>query len=205
MKTQSCAVRVGYAAALLISTIHVGCVNVNTIPPEPSDSAVPGLHKIATMRDFEGLVLDMMTKMEKSVRFQQAICNAKEKKNGRRPCLVSGLLKNRISSRKFVSKLRAARDAINERLQNSDLFDLRTDENSIGIAINIFNAVTGVSNVPINGPEIDSLDFYLHGDLLVIPDYGENAYRLRITVSDLHTGLVAWEGTQKLCIMDNDK
>ena len=79
MKTQYCAVRVGYAAVLLISAILAGCANENTIPPEPTgtqyvgtDIVVPGRPNKATMYDLDRLIVQTMTKLNNCTEFEEA-------------------------------------------------------------------------------------------------------------------------------------
>lgn len=209
MKTQSCAVRVGYAAALLISVIFAGCTNVNTIPPEPTgtqhigtDIVVPGRPDKVTMYDLDRLIVETMTKLNNCTEFEEAYNSVREKKNGAKPRLVIANFDNKTSDGDTRRKLNAARDFIKEWLYNSGRFSIRDDDASIVLAYDIFEIVVGSSEVS-DSIAANSLDFYLRGRLVDIPpsspDYGENyQYRLEITMYNLHTGDLLWTGIQKL-------
>ena len=209
MKTQSCAVRVGYAVALLASTILVGCTNVKTIPPEPTgtqyvgtDMVVPGRPDKATMYDLERMIVQTMTKLNNCTEFEEAYNSVREKKNGNKPRMVIANFDNKTSDGDARRKLNAARDSIKEWLYNSGRFNIRDDDASIVLAASIFENVTGSSEVS-DSISANSLDFYLCGKLIDIPpsspDYGENyQYRLEITMYNLHTGDLLWTGIQKL-------
>ena len=209
MKTQSCAVRVGYAAALLISVIFAGCTNVNTIPPEPTgtqhigtDIVVPGRPDKVTMYDLDRLIVETMTKLNKCTEFEEAYNSVREKKNGAKPRLVIANFDNKTSDGDTRRKLNTARDFIKEWLYNSGRFNIRDDDASIVLADSIFENVTGSSEVSDSISAI-SLDFYLRGRLVDIPpsspDCGENyQYRLEITMYNLHNGDLLWTGIQKL-------
>ena len=209
MKTQSCAVRVGYAAALLISVIFAGCTNVNTIPPEPTgtqhigtDIVVPGRPDKATMYDLDRLIVQTMTKLNNCTEFEESYNSVREKKNGNKPRIVIANFDNKTSDGDARRKLNAARDFIKEWLYNSGRFDIRDDDASIVLADSIFENVTGSSEVS-DSIAANSLDFYLRGRLVDIPpsspDCGENyQYRLEITMYNLHNGDLLWTGIQKL-------
>ena len=209
MKTQSCAVRVGYAAALLISVIFAGCTNVNTIPPEPTgtqhigtDIVVPGRPDKATMYDLDRLIVQTMTKLNNCTEFEESYNSVREKKNGATPRLVIANFDNKTSDGDARRKLNAARDFIKEWLYNSGRFNIRDDDASIVLADSIFENVTGSSEVS-DSISANSLDFYLRGRLVDIPpsspDCGENyQYRLEITMYNLHNGDLLWTGIQKL-------
>jgi len=209
MKTQSCAVRVGYAAALLISVIFAGCTNVNTIPPEPTgtqhigtDIVVPGRPDKATMYDLDRLIVQTMTKLNNCTEFEESYNSVREKKNGNKPRIVIANFDNKTSDGDARRKLNAARDFIKEWLYNSGRFNIRDDDASIVLADSIFENVTGSSEVS-DSISANSLDFYLRGRLVDIPpsspDCGENyQYRLEITMYNLHNGDLLWTGIQKL-------
>ena len=209
MKTQYCAVRVGCAAALLMSAIFAGCTNVKTIPPEPTgtqhistDIVVPGRPDKATMYDLDRLIVQTMTKLNNCTEFEESYNSVREKKNGNKPRLVIAYFDNKTSDGDTKRKVNAARDSIKEWLYNSGRFNIRDDDASIVMANSIFETVTGSSEVS-NSIAANSLDFYLRGELVDIrpssPDSGEGyQYRLKITMYNLHTGDLLWTGTQKL-------
>ena len=209
MKTQYCAVRVGYAAVLLISAILAGCASENTIPPEPTgtqyvgtDIVAPGRPDKATMYDLDRLIVQTMTKLNNCTEFEKAYNSVREKKNGNKPRMVIANFDNKTSDGDTRLKLNAARDLIKEWLYNSGKFNIRDDDASILLANSIFENVTGSSEVS-DSFAANSLDFYLRGRLVDIPpsspDYSENyQYRLEITMHSLHNGDLLWTGIQKL-------
>lgn len=180
-----------------------GCETV-TVPPQPAplppDTYVPGEPAPATIYDLERLVLNMMEKLNGNVRFFEEYGRIKEKKNGALPCIVVGLLENKTTV-EVRPQLRAARDSIDEWLYNSNLFDLRNDDNSIKLASEIYKEVTGGSVVEDQDFGTNSLDVFLCGDLREFPGESRGRigyYRLRIAMVNLHTGKTLWESTQRL-------
>lgn len=174
-----------------------GCETV-TVPPEPPTPVKPDY---APIYDLERLALKMMEKLDGNARFIKEYARIKEKKNGTLPCIVVGLLENKTTSQEVKPPLRAARDAINERLYNSYLFDFRNDDNSIDLAMEIYTTITSSSEVKDQGYGPNSLDLLLCGDLREFPpesDVKAVYYRLRIAIVNLHTGKTVWESTQKL-------
>ena len=206
MKTDSrkerchCNVRIGCVVAVLVSAIIAGCIN--TVPPEPvvpvcspPDTPVSGAPEKPVTYDLERLVKMMMDKMTANSGFTDDY-NAVKLKKGKNPHLVVALVDNESEDAAIRSRREAMRDSMNERL--SSLFRLKNDKNSLALANSIFIEVAA-GDADVNKEITDgSLDFYVRSRVYQFPeDVGVYHYRFQVTLYNLHTGDVVWEGTQR--------
>ena len=189
-------------AALVIGGV-IGCV---TQPPGGATYIHPGTvisgnpDKV-TMYDLESAVQRLIHKMLAHPQFAQNYNAMKGQKGGKLPIVCQGLLENLTKDPGARSRLRAADDTIRAMLFDSALFEVKNDEAAEAIKARIIRGADG--GIENAGELMKTLgeqevpDFIVLGDLRHIPDArGYHTYRLHLSIHNLRTGKVVWEGIE---------
>ena len=127
--------------------------------------------------------------------------NAVKSVKGKLPVVCLSPLNNRTSSAEARSLLRTADDMVRVALFDTGIFEVKDDDSADLLKSRIIwgadGGIENVSDIMKTLGEQDAPDFIVSGDLRRSADIdGYPVYRLRLSVYNLKTGKVVWEGIQ---------
>lgn len=193
-----------HCGAVMALGILCGC-STKVIPPQETGTryvseheTIVGKASAPTMYDLESSVQTLMSKMRASQRFAENYNTVKAAK-GAIPVVVIGKIKN-LTSERLQSRLDAIGESVRTSLFDSGLFDVKDDSASEAIAARLIrSADEGLEDGSLADEfgTHDSPDFIVFGDLRHFEDVGGyHTYRLRLSIHNLRTGKIVWEGIQ---------
>lgn len=190
-------VRAAFVAAIVLSV----CAGCRTVYYVPEDTPIAGRPQSPTVYDLDKSAAQLACKIFSSALFMRNYETAKTRKNGALPVIVCGNIAN-MTTQRIQRRLDTARDRIRIALLESALVEAKDDEASGAIASRILSGANGGME---NGALVQSLgahdspDFLLLGDFRHFEDVGGyNTFKLHLTIHDLSTGKIAWEGIQTM-------
>lgn len=188
-------------ATLVVSAALSVCAGCRTVYYVPEDTPIAGRPQSPTVYDLDKSAAQLACKIFSSALFMRNYEAAKMRKNGALPVVVCGNIAN-MTTQRIQGRLDTARDRIRIALLESALVEAKDDEASGAIASRILSGANGGME---NGALVQSLgthdspDFLLLGDFRHFEDVGGyNTFKLHLTIHDLSTGKIAWEGVQTM-------
>ena len=171
-----------------------------TIYVDPG-TTIPGVPDKVTMYDLESCTQRLIQKMLAHPQFVKNYNTVKAAQGGKLPIVSPGLLDNQTKNPDARSRLRAADDTLRAMLFESALFEVRHEGSADAIKARIIRGRDGgIENVDelmkLLG-EQKAPDFIVLGDLRHVSDPGGyHTYRLHISIHNLRTGMLVWEGIE---------
>lgn len=197
--------RVGWCwGVAMVLGVLCGCTT-KVVPPQETgmryiseNEVIAGKASAPTMYDLESSVQTLMSKMRASQRFAENYNSVKTAK-GAIPVVVIGKITN-LTSERLQGRLDAIGESVRTSLFDSGLFDVKDDSAAEAISARMLrSADEGLEDgslVEEFGTH-DSPDFIVLGDLRHFEDVGGyHTYRLRLSIHNLRTGKIVWEGIQ---------
>ena len=189
------------AVAVVVIGCLIGCASQKTNRAQPAEPTeiVAGVPERVTMYDLESEAQQLIERMLAHPQFSENYNAAKRAKGGKLPVVVIGNIANKTTER-VQGRLDAVGDTIRTLLFSSGLFEVKDDAATgaiiARISDNIDIGLEDGSLAKVFGKHA-SPDFIVLGDFRHFADIGGvHTYRLRISIHNILTGKIVWEGIQ---------